>query len=101
MVLNMDRSSCCIIRGMRLNRSTESTERADKMDLWLMIKERYMLFSIFLIIIFISLFFLLATWKKHSDISKSLIVIITTICLVIILLSILALVFAASFGYNS
>lgn len=71
------------------------------MDLWSMIKERYVLLSIFLIIILVCLFLLLATWKKHSDMPKSLTVIITTICTVIIVLSIFALVFAVSFGYNS
>ena len=71
------------------------------MDLWFMIKERYMLLSIFLIIILVNLFLLLAIWKKRSDIPKSLTVIITIICTVIIVLSIFVFVFAVSFGYNS
>ena len=71
------------------------------MDLWLMIKERYVLLSIFLIIIFVSLFLLLAIWKNRPDMPKSLTVMITIICTVIIALSIFALVFAVSFGYNS
>ena len=71
------------------------------MDLWFMIKERYLLLSIFLFFIFVSSFLLLATWKKRSDMPKSLTVIITIICTIIIVLSIFALVFAVSFGYNS
>lgn len=71
------------------------------MDLWYMIKERYVLLSAFLIIIFVSLLLLLATWKMRSDIPKSLTTIITTICLIITFLSILVLVFAVSFGYNA
>ncbi|PIC85375.1 hypothetical protein CSV72_13680 [Sporosarcina sp. P20a] len=69
--------------------------------LWFLIKERYMLLSIFLFFIFVNLFLLLAIWKKRSDMPKSLTVIITIICTIIIVLSIFALVFAVSFGYNS
>jgi len=71
------------------------------MDLWFMIKERYVLLSIFLIIIFVSLFLLIAIWKNRSDMPKSLTLIITIICTVIIALSIFALVFTVSIGYNS
>ena len=71
------------------------------MDLWFVLKERYVLLSIFLIIIFVNLFLLLAIWKKRSDMPKSLIVLIIIICTIIIILSIFALVFAVSFGYNS
>ncbi|PIC79680.1 hypothetical protein CSV75_10820 [Sporosarcina sp. P18a] len=71
------------------------------MDVWFVMKERYMLLSIFLIIIVASLFLLIAIWKNRSDMPKSLTLIITIICSVIIALSILAWVFAVSFGYNS
>lgn len=71
------------------------------MDLWFIIKERYMLLSVLLIIMFVSLFLLLAIWKNRSEVPRSLIVIISIICTVIIALSIFALVFAVSFGYNS
>jgi len=71
------------------------------MDLWFIIKERYMLLSVLLIIMFVSLFLLLAIWKNRSDVPRSLTVIISIICTVIIALSIFALVFAVSFGYNS
>jgi len=71
------------------------------MDFWLMIKERSVLISFFMIFILVSLFLLLTTWKKHSDMPKSLNVIITIICTIIIVLSMSALVLAVSFGYNS
>lgn len=71
------------------------------MDLWFIIKERYMLLSVLLIIMFVSLFLLLAIWKNRSDVPRSLTIIISIICTVIIALSIFALVFAVSFGYNS
>lgn len=66
-----------------------------------MIKERSVLISFFLIFILLSLFLLLTTWKKRSDMPKSLNVIITIICTIIIVLSMSALVLAVSFGYNS
>ncbi|MDW0110594.1 hypothetical protein [Sporosarcina aquimarina] len=71
------------------------------MDLWFIIKERYMLLSVLLIITFVSLFLLLAIWKNRSEVPRSLTVIITVICMGIIILSLLALVFAISFGYNT
>ncbi|PIC68260.1 hypothetical protein CSV71_04970 [Sporosarcina sp. P21c] len=71
------------------------------MDVWFIMKERYMLLSIFLIIIVVSLFLLIAIWKTRSDMPKSLTLIITIICSIIIALSIFALVFAVLFGYNS
>ena len=71
------------------------------MDFWFMIKERYVLLSFFIIFILVSLFLLLSTWKKRSDMPKSLTAIITIICAIIIVLSMFALVFAVSFGYNS
>ena len=71
------------------------------MDVWFLIKERYMLLSIFLIIIVVNVFLLIAIWKNRTDMPKSLILIITIICSIIIVLSVFALVFAVSFGYNS
>ena len=71
------------------------------MDVWFVMKERYMLLSIFLIIIVVSSFLLIAIWKTRSEMPKSLTLIITIICSIIIALSIFALVFAVSFGYNS
>jgi hypothetical protein len=103
MIINMNgiSRSYLLSESLRLNRSTKVWKEVNKMDLWFIIKERYVLLSIILIIIFISLFFLIVTWKKHSNVPKGLLVVITTICFVIILLSILALAFAVSFGYNS
>lgn len=71
------------------------------MDLWLMIKERYALLSVFIVIILGSLFLLLAIRKIRSEIPKSLIIMVTVISSVIIVLSILALIFMLSFGYNA
>lgn len=71
------------------------------MDVWFLIKERYMLLSIFLIIIVVSVFLLIAIWKNRTDMPKSLTLTITIICSIIIALSVFALVFAVSFGYNS
>lgn len=71
------------------------------MDFLFMIKERYVLLSFFIIFILVSLFLLLAIWKKRSDMPKSLTAIITIICTIIIVLSILVLVLLVSFGYNS
>lgn len=71
------------------------------MDLWFIIKERYMFLSIPMIIIIGSLFIFLTTWKKRSNIPKILIITIALICLIIIVLSILALLFIISFGYNA
>ncbi|QUW21136.1 hypothetical protein JSQ81_15150 [Sporosarcina sp. Marseille-Q4063] len=71
------------------------------MDLWFIIKERHMLLSVLFIIMLLSLFLFLAIWKNRSDVPRSLTVIISLICMVIIVLSIFALVFAVSFGNNS
>ncbi|PIC77359.1 hypothetical protein CSV74_06865 [Sporosarcina sp. P19] len=71
------------------------------MDVWFVIKERYMLLSIFLIILLVNMFLLIAIWKNRSDMPKSLTLVITIICSIIIVLSIFAFVFAVSFGYNS
>ena len=71
------------------------------MDLWFMIKERYMLLSIFYNYYICELVFTFSYLEKRSDMPKSLTVIITIICTIIIVLSIFALVFAVSFGYNS
>ncbi|PID04987.1 hypothetical protein CSV65_12135 [Sporosarcina sp. P31] len=71
------------------------------MDVWFLIKERYMLLSIFLIIIVVSVFLLIAIWKNRTDMPKSLTLTITIICSIIIALSVFSLVFAVSFGYNS
>lgn len=70
------------------------------MDLLFMIKERYMFLSVFLIIICVSLFLLLAIWKNHFKIPKILTMLTVIICTFIIVLSILGMIFAVTFGYN-
>ncbi len=71
------------------------------MDLWFMIKERSAFLSFFLIIILLSVFLLVATWKNRNNIPKSLAVIITLISTIFILASLMAMIFVISFGYNS
>ena len=71
------------------------------MDLWVVIKERYMLLSIFIIIILMSVILVYATWRNRSSLPKSLTGVIIVLCSLIIVLSLVALVFAVSFGYNS
>lgn len=71
------------------------------MDLWIIIKQRYLLISIFILIILASLFLLISVWKNRFNISKTLTTITVITCLLLIILSLIALVFVISFGYNS
>lgn len=71
------------------------------MDLWVVVKERYMFLSILIIIILASLILVYATWKNRSNMPKSLTGVIIVLCALIIGLSLVALVFAISFGFNS
>lgn len=71
------------------------------MDLWFMIKERSAFLSIFLIIILLSVFLLVANWKNRTNIPKSLTVIINLISTVFIVASLIAMIFIILFGYNS
>lgn len=71
------------------------------MDLWVVVKERYMLLSIFIMIILASLILVYASWKNRYNIPKSLTVVIIVLCTLLISLSLVAMVYAISFGYNS
>lgn len=71
------------------------------MDLWDVVKERYMLLSIFIMILLASLILVYASWKNRSVMPKSLTAVIIVLCTLLIGLSLVALVFAVSFGYNS
>ncbi|MEI3605756.1 hypothetical protein SPD48_08625 [Pseudogracilibacillus sp. SE30717A] len=71
------------------------------MDLFMIMKERYMFLAIIIIIIFMSLLLIFTTWKRRSNIPKSLLIFITSICTILIISSLFALVFTVSFGYNS
>lgn len=71
------------------------------MDLWFMIQERFAFLLIFLIIILLSVFLLVATWKSRTNIPKSLTTIITLISISFIVASLIAMIFIVSFGYNS
>lgn len=66
-----------------------------------MIKERYIFLSVFLIIICVSLFILLAIWKNRLEVPKVLTMLTIVICTFIIVLSILGMIFVVTFGYNS
>ncbi|HLQ95783.1 MAG TPA: hypothetical protein VK108_05305 [Pseudogracilibacillus sp.] len=71
------------------------------MDLLYIAKERYIFISIFTIMILLSLLMLFATWKNHFYLSKRLLALVTVISMIIIVLSIIALIFILSFGYNT
>lgn len=71
------------------------------MDLWTVVQERYLFLSIFVIIILASLILVSATWRSRSDMPKSLIGVIIVLGTLLIGLSLGALVFSVSFGYNS
>lgn len=71
------------------------------MDLWIIIKQRYLLISIFILIILASVFLLISVWKNRFNIPKTLTTITLIICLILIILSLFSLVFVISFGYNS
>jgi len=71
------------------------------MDLWFMIKERTGFLSFFLVIILLCVFLLIATWKNRTNIPKSLTAILALISTVFIVVSLIAMIFLNSFGYNS
>ena len=71
------------------------------MDLWFIIKQRYIVISIFILIILASLFLLISVWKIRFNIPKTLTTITVITCLFLIILSLFSLVFVISFGYNS
>ena len=71
------------------------------MDLWAVVQERYLFLSIFVIIILASLILVSATWKSRSDMPKGLTGVIIVLGTLLIGLSLGALVFSVSFGYNS
>ncbi|PIC96815.1 hypothetical protein CSV69_04680 [Sporosarcina sp. P26b] len=71
------------------------------MDIWFIIKERFAFLSIFLIIILLSVFLLVAIRKNRTNIPKSLTVSITIISIIFIVVSVTAMIFIISFGYNS
>ncbi len=63
------------------------------MDLWIIIKQRYVLISIFIIIILSILFLLGCIWKSRFNIPKTLTVLTIVICGFLIILSLLSLIF--------
>lgn len=71
------------------------------MDLWIIIKERYVFISIFIIILLLSFFFLVSIWKNRFNIPKTLTLLTIIFCVFLIILSLFLLIFIISFGYNS
>jgi len=71
------------------------------MDLWIIIKQRYVFIFIFIFIILASLFLLGSIWKNRFNIPKTIIGLTIIICVFLITLSLFSLVFIISFGYNS
>jgi len=71
------------------------------MDLWIIIKERYVFISIFIIILLLSFFFLVSIWKNRFNIPKTLTSLTIIFCVFLIILSLFLLIFIISFGYNS
>lgn len=71
------------------------------MDLWFVVKERYLFFSILLIILLAGLMLLFAIWKNRSALPKSAVVMIIVLYACVIGLSVAGFIFAVSFGYNS
>lgn len=70
------------------------------MDLWFMIKEHSASLSFFIILILLSVFLMVATWKNRTNIPKSLTLIITLISTIFIVASLNGMIFIISFGYN-
>jgi hypothetical protein len=70
------------------------------MDLWMIIKQRYIFISIFIIIMLVSSFLLGCIWKNRLNIPKTLTALTIIICVFLIVLSLFLLVFIISFGYN-
>lgn len=64
-------------------------------------KERYVLISVFVIVLFASLFLLIVTWKNRYNIPKTLTILTIVIYIAFMFLSLFSLIFIVSFGYNS
>lgn len=71
------------------------------MDVWFIMKERFAFLSIFLIIMLLSVFLLVAIRKNRTNLPKSLTVSSTIISILFIVASLTAMIFIVSFGYNS
>lgn len=71
------------------------------MDLSIIFQERFILISVFIIIVLASTFLMIATWKNRTYMPKGLLIVVFVISAIIIVGALFALIFSISFGYNS
>lgn len=71
------------------------------MSLWFVVQDRLVLFGVFIAIILAAVFLSIATMKSRGNMPKSLVVTIFVICTIVIVLALFAIIFLASFGFNS
>lgn len=71
------------------------------MDLWFVIKERYQLLSVLIIVLLVNGLLLFAVWKNRPNLPRKFIALVMMLCLVIIALVVIALGLALSIGYNA
>lgn len=73
----------------------------DKMDLWMVMKERSMFLSIFTLMVLMSLILLFSVWKNRAQLPKILLIAICILGSVIIIFALIGFVFTMNFGYNA
>lgn len=71
------------------------------MDIWFVMKERFVFIAIFTVVILASLFLIGVTWKNRSKTPKTLTVITMILYLLLIVIAFFLFIFTISFGYNS
>lgn len=71
------------------------------MDIWVVIKERYVIVSFLIVLFLLSLFSLVAIKKSRLAISKKMATMQIIFFVFLIIVSLLGLLFTISFGYNS
>ena len=71
------------------------------LNIWMMVQERFIHISVFSVILIASLLLLWTTWKNRQTLPKALTLFSSMICFVLVLISMYALIFVVSFGYNA
>ncbi len=71
------------------------------MDIWMMVKERYMIVSFFVLLFLFSLFLLVALWKIRRNIPIILKILFSVIILVLTIGLLYMIIFSLFFGCNS